>query len=540
MSDVTEAVNDWSLWQSLVEKKGSPKPDSDIAAGFWRLPNGIAGTALPVATWNDDGYWLASINGGDPIDKDCGSEWSEFMARTWPKLVAVEHEAYIAALDKGVWPDGTPLKKDQRGVMGDNAPPEGSVEALLAEAAGHLESARNLVKSGAAKTEEDADIASNLAKTLTETKSKIIAAHKVEKQPWLDGGREVDNKFFPTRDGLEAAAKTIKSRVINPYQIEQDRIRQEEADRQRREAEQAAAAGREAEPPPSEPVKVSSGSRGRTPELADALRLEDQAEGVIEAAVRAVTPARLPPSPPAARQIAHVEAPQDEAEHDPETGEIDQNESASEQKAEEAKPVRQPPKPAETKVTSGRQQTKAKDEPAQAQQEDAYDGQALLAELQAMFDQIDSVEALDAYTGGKGRGLAIYNSLKRSDQEDANHRYQQAKARIQAADAAEEAGEQQDQPEETARDQQQDENDFPGDQPSKLPPAEKKPEKMDAAEIEAHIRGYIETMTDAEALKRRWYMDDEHREVLDDKTRQALRSLWKARMEELRAAEGQG
>lgn len=269
MSAVAESLNDWSLWESLLAKKGSPKPDSDIAAGFWRLPNGIAGTALPVATWNDDGYWLAQINGAEAIDKDCGSDWSEFLAKTWPKLVAVEHEAYLAALDKGIWPDGTPLKKDQRGGMGDNAPPEGSVEALLAEAAGHLESARNLVKAGIAKTEEDADIASNLAKTLTEAKAKVIAAHKVEKQPWLDGGRAVDNKFFPTRDGLETAAKAIKDKVINPFQVEQRRLRDEEAAKKRAEAEAAAAAGREAEPPPSEPEKVSSGSRGRKTSLVE-------------------------------------------------------------------------------------------------------------------------------------------------------------------------------------------------------------------------------------------------------------------------------
>lgn len=269
MSDTAIVENDWSAWAALKAGKGSPKPDSEIVAGFWKLPNGMAGTALPVATWAEDGFWLAQINGADAIDKDCGSEWSEFLAKTWPKLVAVEHEAYLAALDKGVWPDGTPLKKDQRGGMGDNAPPEGSVEALLAEAAGHLESARNLVKAGGAKTEEDADIASNLAKTLTETKSKVIAAHKVEKQPWLDGGREIDNKFFPTRDGLETAAKTIKDRVINPYQVEQRRLRDEEAARKRAEAEAAAQAGHEAEPPPSEPEKVSSGSRGRKTSLVE-------------------------------------------------------------------------------------------------------------------------------------------------------------------------------------------------------------------------------------------------------------------------------
>lgn len=264
---MSEAANDWAAWRSLLETKGSPKPDSEIVAGFWRLPNGVAGTAIPVATWRD-GAWLVSINGAEAIDRDCGSEWSEFMARTWPKLVAVEHEAYLAALDKGIWPDGTPLKKE-RGGMGDNAPPEGSVEALLAEAAGHLESARNLIKAGGAKTEEDADIASNLAKTLTEAKAKIIAAHKVEKEPHLNAGREVDNKFFPTRDGLDDAAKAIKAKVINPFQVEQRRLQQEEADRKRTEAEAAAAAGKAAEPPPSEPEKVSSGSRGRKTSLVE-------------------------------------------------------------------------------------------------------------------------------------------------------------------------------------------------------------------------------------------------------------------------------
>jgi len=266
---MTDTAIDWAPWQALIAKKGSPKPDSAIFAGFWRLPNGLAGTAIPVATWNEEGFWLASINGADAIDKDCGAEWSEFLAKTWPKLEAAEHPDYEHAIAKGAWPDGTPTKK-ARGEMGDNAPPEGSVEALLAEAQGHLESARNLVKAGAAKTEEDADLASNFAKTLTETKAKIEAAHKVEKAPHLEAGRVVDNKFLPLADSLKKAAAAVKSGVINPFQTEQLRLRQEEEDRRRREAAAAEAAGREAEPPPpSEPEKVSSGSRGRKTSLVE-------------------------------------------------------------------------------------------------------------------------------------------------------------------------------------------------------------------------------------------------------------------------------
>ena len=221
---------------------------------------------------------------------------------------------------------------------------------------------------------------------------------------------------------------------------------------------------------------------------------------------------------------------------------------------EKAATRREPPKPpagkpAETKaeaakVTSGRQKAQQQDQ-GDKQTAD-YDGAPVLAEIQKMFDQIDSVDALDAYTGGKGRGLVLYDSLSRSDQEDANHRYQQAKARIEAADAAAERAENEKTgaeagdplgPDERGH---PDDNDDAGDQPSTAAAAEKKPEKMDAAELDAHIRGYIETMTDADALKKRWYADDELREILDDKARQALRGLWKARMDELRAVEGQG
>lgn len=333
----------------------------------------------------------------------------------------------------------------------------------------------------------------------------------------------------------------------------------------------------------------------QSPELADALRLEDQAEGVIEAAVRAVTPSRLPPAPPAARQIAHVEAPQDEAQHDPETSEIEQGE-ATEQKAEEAKPARQPPKPADTKVTSGLASQKSTEpspevkldqikailegatSPANLEEvlasdarpifntlseadqkkaiklyeaalarlmdasddgegqqvdEEAYTPEPILAEIQRLFEDCDSEERLELVR--EKQALPLYEKLSRSDQEKATHLYNVAQKRILEADAAE-AGDPIG-PDERGHPE---DDSFPGDKPSSLPPADKKPEKMDAAELEAHIRGYIETMTDTDALKKRWYGDDEHREILSDKVRQELRTLWKARTEELRAAEGQG
>jgi hypothetical protein len=274
MTDAADP-NDWSAWTALLKSGGSPKPDSEVSTGYWRLPNGTAGTAIPIASYfyaPDDakpakGVWMATVKGRD-IDENDGEEWLSFVANRWPKLRAVSDSDYETALSTGMWPDGTPVEK--RDAIGGNSPPEGSVEALLAEAAGHLESAANLIKSGAAKSEADADLAANMAKTLTETKSKVIAAHKVEKQPHLDAGRKVDDRFFPTRDKLDDITRMLKAKVINPWQVEQDRIKREAEAKAKADAEAAAAAGREAEPPPSvDAPKVSAGSRGRKVSLVE-------------------------------------------------------------------------------------------------------------------------------------------------------------------------------------------------------------------------------------------------------------------------------
>jgi hypothetical protein len=259
---------DWTVYLAQLPTNGSPKRETEVTSGYWRRESG-KGFATPVATWFEDGMICASIAGADAIDPDCGDDWYRFASDTWPMLKAFDQEAYTVAIDTGAWPDGVPTRLPDREAIGGNNPPEGSVEALLADAADAVEKAEALVKGGPAKTQKAADMAANVAKELTETKAKIIAAHKVEKDPWLDGGRAVDAKFFPLRDKLADNAAALKSKVNLPFLQEQKRIADEAAAKARREAEAAEAAGRPAAPPPSEPVKVTSGSRGRKVSLID-------------------------------------------------------------------------------------------------------------------------------------------------------------------------------------------------------------------------------------------------------------------------------
>lgn len=261
----------YRVWADLVATHGSPKRESEVSAGVWRRESG-KGYATPVATWFDEGMVFAKIGDQEAIDPDCGDDWLRFASETWPKLSAFDQAAYDSAMETGVWPDGVPARSgaiQSRDGIGGNNPPEGTVEALLADAQDAVEKASVLIKAGAAKTQKDADIAANIAKSLTETKAKIIAAHKVEKEPWLEGGRAVDAKFFPLRDSLEDTAKALKSKVNLPFLVEQKRIADEAAAKAKQEAEEAAAAGREPEPPPAEPIKVTSGSKGRKVTLMD-------------------------------------------------------------------------------------------------------------------------------------------------------------------------------------------------------------------------------------------------------------------------------
>ncbi|MFC5423229.1 phage recombination protein Bet [Bosea eneae] len=243
---------------------------------------------------------------------------------------------------------------------------------------------------------------------------------------------------------------------------------------------------------------------------------------------------RLPPAPPAARQITHVETV------DPETGEIQQDEPARDEPKQEAKPAgRTAPKPSETKaapveVTSGNQQgqqdQQQDDEHDGGERVPDYNGQALLAEFSEALDGFESVEAIDEWLGKtKGKpnlGMVIVEALNPGDQQEAREIYRQAKARIEDHAASEQQAGDTDQP-------SADDDTFPGDRPSTHQAAEKAPADMNDAELQAYIRAWIEASTDAVVMKKRWFAEAELRDNLDPKVAGELRALWKKRSDEL-------
>lgn len=158
----------------------------------------------------------------------------------WASKNPVTHQAYEAVLAGAPWPDIDPVvaaatNGADRTAIGGNNPPPGEelppeaqlaakVTAALAGLAAYVtwdDGARNPktlianVQRNAVVSLIKADDALVKAQTLRDMllgyKSEAEKSHKIEKQPYLDGGRKVDRKWFDVRDLAEAAANALRS-----------------------------------------------------------------------------------------------------------------------------------------------------------------------------------------------------------------------------------------------------------------------------------------------------------------------------------------
>lgn len=236
MSNAGE-VNAWKWWQDALAGKFGDIHDGCPEQGFYRVRDGKHGPFLPVAIWNADGRWIAQRNGKDTSAEDI---W------TWCCRNPISEEAYYAALDGKGWPD-----EPTAPTMGHNLPDDPH-EALALEYAAEKETAIDLLKTKVV-SQEQANRIAILSKRITTIAKKASDLHKVEKQPHLDGGRAVDEKWRELKEDPAELSKRLK-RHMDDYLLEQQRLErerqrkaQEEADRKRREAEDAARAAKSSE-----------------------------------------------------------------------------------------------------------------------------------------------------------------------------------------------------------------------------------------------------------------------------------------------------
>lgn len=228
---MTAETSIWTWWQNALAGNVGPMHEGHPEQGYYRT-RFKGGQWEPVAIWLDEaGSWLA-MRGERMVD--AGDAWN--FCRTHP----VSYEAYQKAIEGAGWDDEPPAP-----AAGHNLPSD-PFEALKLEFLSEKEQAEAFMKTPV-KTQDQADKAAIWAKRLTAIKNRATDLHKVEKQPHLDAGRKVDNKWRGLKEDPDTLSKKLKAHVT-PFLQEQQRLEYErqqrerdEAERKRREAEALAA-----------------------------------------------------------------------------------------------------------------------------------------------------------------------------------------------------------------------------------------------------------------------------------------------------------
>lgn len=223
---------DYQYWTNALAGNLGPISDGDPQCGFYRRRLFKDGPFVPVAIWKDGDEFIALVDGKAV---DASDLW------TWVCDKPITEAEYHKVIGGDGWSD-----EPRKATVPSNMPDD-PFEALKIEFAGEVEVADELLSSPV-KDQSHADQIAVLTKRLSGIKTKATNLHKVEKQPFLDGGRSVDDKFRDLKEEPDALSKKLK-RHLDEFLLEQQRAEQErqrlareEAARKQRKADEAAAA----------------------------------------------------------------------------------------------------------------------------------------------------------------------------------------------------------------------------------------------------------------------------------------------------------
>lgn len=167
--------------------------------GYWRMRgrNGRWERVLIARDYEGDLY---AIRDGD--------EALPLTVWPWAMRHPISYEDYLHHEDQGYFPDEPPP-------VGHNKPPEevaSPYSKARQTASSLIDSASKIIPLG---IEADGDLAAEIVNRMTALATEADGLHKAEKQPWLDGGREVDNRWR-FREELRSTVKDVREKVLTP------------------------------------------------------------------------------------------------------------------------------------------------------------------------------------------------------------------------------------------------------------------------------------------------------------------------------------
>lgn len=177
-------------WRALLQGKDWPIHENEPLSGFWRSKD------APVAIWRESGEVMCLI-AGEAAD----------VARAWPWCARrpVTQNDYWNAVETGKWPDSItePVRSNADPVTQISEAIDDLIAAAEQETGG-----ADLIGDRAAR-----DRLANYCTRLVELSREADSHRKLEKEPHLTAGREVDAKWNPVLDKARDKAKAWKGRI---------------------------------------------------------------------------------------------------------------------------------------------------------------------------------------------------------------------------------------------------------------------------------------------------------------------------------------
>lgn len=248
-------VDQYEFWRRRLAGEQLPIHDGEYQAGFYRMKS-RDGVHHPVAYWYaKDGTIRCRIGNKDVNEQTAAERWM------WASKMPITHELYKAVVGGAPWPD-----QHEAVTRSNQAPPDDSFEGLRDAIDDLVREAAALIDKGAAKTQADADRASDLANRISDLQKKADGAFKAEKDPHEQVIVGIREKWKP----IVAAAdiyRRVKELVVTPFLVA------------KRDAEKAAreAAAKAGTPLPEQARSTTkAGTRGRS------VALRTQKQVIIE------------------------------------------------------------------------------------------------------------------------------------------------------------------------------------------------------------------------------------------------------------------
>jgi hypothetical protein len=276
-------VERWQWWQeaqkdpSKIGSEALPIHGNEYQLGYYRCRR-KNGPWEPVGIYPDDDGVVVGLRNGKPV-----SDIQELFL--WACRHPISYDQYIKAIEGGGFEDEPAAARG----IGDNSGEADPFDALTMEYLGEKEMVEDFLKKPV-KTQADADKMAIWKDRLSKIKSKAAALHKVEKQPFLDGGRAVDAKWRDLKEEPDSYIEKMRLHV-KPFFDEKKRAEEERQRKAREEAEAARRAAEEAARKANESDQQSAAEREAAKQAAEeAAAKARQAEKEAEA--RKVTAGR--------------------------------------------------------------------------------------------------------------------------------------------------------------------------------------------------------------------------------------------------------